>query len=159
MTFRYLARAAICSVLCACGSAPPPPSRAVTFKLPSADEPGIVFRNDLDSNMKITDATFHLDAAEIQRIQGIESGLGPGAILIGAELPAPGDHELEVALRVLGAEAPLVGFKFDVKASHAFKVQEGKPLRLEAIVAAQKGRPPGPPFHPVMRFEESIKAL
>jgi hypothetical protein len=107
--------------------------------------------------MKITDATFHLDARELQRIEGIETGLGPGAILIGAELPAPGKHELKVALHVEGAEEPLLGFKFDVKAAHSFTVKVDKLLRLEAIVAAQKGEPPGPPLHPVVRFEESIK--
>jgi hypothetical protein len=118
----------------------------VSVVLSSAETKGsrinLIHRSDMSPDFKLVEATFSLDGAPIYKKSdddGImiekEIGIYDGAIL-------PGDHKLSVTLvfrgHGYGILSYLSKYKFKVRSSHSFSVQQGKGIQL-TVIGFEKG--------------------
>lgn len=125
----------------------------------------ITFRNDLSNAFRLTGVVFVLDGVvQYNRQDDSEAGLldSRREIPIFSGSIPPGDHTLQVVLRVrghgYGVFSYLRGYKFDLKSSHSFTVAEGKTVSLETV-AWEKGDVTTPlEQRPAVRHESSVRA-
>lgn len=122
----------------------------------------IVFQNDMSGAFRLTRALFVLDGA-VQYNKQDDSG----ALSSQKQIPifkgsiAPGDHTLQVLLRLrghgYGVFSYLRGYQFEVKQSHSFSVTEGKEVELD-VIAWEKGGVTTPlEQRPAVRYLERIR--
>ena len=124
----------------------------------------ISFRNDISSAFRLTGAVFVLDGVvQYNKQDDSEAGL----LASQKEIPVfsgaipPGDHTLQVVVHLqgygYGVFSYLRSYKFDVKASHAFTITEGKTISLE-VIAWEKGDVTTPiEQRPDVRFTENLR--
>lgn len=103
----------------------------------------IAFQNDMSGAFRLTRLLFVLDGAVQYNKQD-----DTGALSSQKQIPifkgtiAPGDHTLQVLLRLrghgYGVFSYLRGYQFEVKQSHSFTVAEGKQVDLD-VIAWEKG--------------------
>jgi hypothetical protein len=124
----------------------------------------VEFRNEMTSAFVLTRALVVMDG-QIQYNRQDDSGaLGEQKLIpvYSGSMP-PGDHILNVVLTFqgngFGVFSYLRGYKFEVKASHAFTALEGKSLVVSAI-AYEKGDITTPlEQRPQIQFQEKVTAL
>lgn len=125
----------------------------------------ISFRNDVSNAFRLTGAVFVLDGVvQYNKQDDSETGLlaSQKEIPIFSGAIPPGDHTLQVVVHLqgygYGVFSYLRSYKFDVKASHAFTITEGKTVGLE-VIAWEKGDVTTPlEQRPGIRFTENLKA-
>jgi hypothetical protein len=125
----------------------------------------ITFKNDLSSAFRMTGATFVLDGV-VQYNKTDESensalGAQKEIAVFSGTIP-PGDHTLQIALRLrghgYGVFSYLRGYKFQVPSSHTFTITEGKTLKLD-VVAWEKGDvTTALEQRPSIRYVENLRA-
>jgi hypothetical protein len=127
--------------------------------VPSSSEPGIVFRNELGTGFRLTRAVFFVDRAPQLQLEATDDKPLPREILVPGAAPAAGEHELYVLLELRGQGSGdreyLGGYRFEVKSSHSFTVQTGRPLRVEAIAWEKPAE--AIEQRPAVRYVESAK--
>ena len=124
----------------------------------------ILFQNDMSGAFRLTRALFVLDGV-VQYNKQDDSGAlsGQKQIPIFKGAIAPGDHTLQVLLRLrghgYGVFSYLRGYQFEVKQSHSFSVTEGKEMALD-VVAWEKGGVTKPlEERPAVRYLERLSEL
>jgi hypothetical protein len=122
----------------------------------------IVFQNDMSGAFRVTRVLFVLDGA-VQYNKQDDSGAlaGQKQIPIFKGSIAPGDHTLQVLLRLrghgYGVFSYLKGYQFEVKQSHSFSVGEGKQVELD-VIAWEKGGVTTPlEQRPAVRYLERLR--
>jgi hypothetical protein len=122
----------------------------------------ILFRNDMSGAFRLTRVLFVLDGA-VQYNKQDDSGAlsGQKEIPIFKGSIAPGDHTLQVLLRLrghgYGVFSYLRGYQFEVKQSHSFSISEGKQVELD-VIAWEKGGVTTPlEQRPAVRYLERLR--
>lgn len=122
----------------------------------------IIFQNDMSGAFRLTRALFVLDGT-VQYNRQDDSGAlaGQKQIPIFKGTIAPGDHTLQVLLRLrghgYGVFSYLRGYQFEVKQSHSFSVTEGKEVDLD-VIAWEKGGVTTPlEQRPAVRYLERLR--
>lgn len=124
----------------------------------------ILFQNDMSGAFRLTRALFVLDGVvqyNKQDDSGVLSSQKQIPIFKGAI--APGDHTLQVLLRLrghgYGVFSYLRGYQFEVKQSHSFSVTEGKEMAVD-VIAWEKGGVTTPlEQRPAVRYLEHLRDL
>jgi hypothetical protein len=122
----------------------------------------IIFQNDMSGAFRLTRALFVLDGAVQYNKQDDTGALsGQKQIPIFKGSIAPGDHTLQVLLRLrghgYGVFSYLRGYQFEVKQSHSFSVTEGKEVDLD-VIAWEKGGVTTPlEQRPAVRYLERLR--
>ena len=122
----------------------------------------IIFQNDMSGAFRLTRALFVLDGAVQYNKQDDTGALaGQKQIPIFKGSIAPGDHTLQVLLRLrghgYGVFSYLRGYQFEVKQSHSFSVTEGKEVDLD-VIAWEKGGVTTPlELRPAVRYLERLR--
>jgi len=122
----------------------------------------IIFQNDMSGAFRLTRALFVLDGAVQYNKQDDTGALaGQKQIPIFKGSIAPGDHTLQVLLRLrghgYGVFSYLRGYQFEVKQSHSFSVSEGKEVDLD-VIAWEKGGVTTPlEQRPAVRYLERLR--
>jgi len=122
----------------------------------------IKFQNDMSGAFRLTRALFVLDGAVQYNKQDDTGALsGQKEIPIFNGSIAPGDHTLQVLLRLrghgYGVFSYLRGYQFEVKQSHSFSVTEGKEVDLD-VIAWEKGGVTTPlEQRPAVRYLERLR--
>ena len=122
----------------------------------------IIFQNDMSGAFRLTRALFVLDGAVQYNKQDDTGALsGQKQIPIFKGSIAPGDHTLQVLLRLrghgYGVFSYLRGDQFEVKQSHSFSVTEGKEVDLD-VIAWEKGGVTTPlEQRPAVRYLERMR--
>jgi hypothetical protein len=122
----------------------------------------IRFQNDMSGAFRLTRALFVLDGAVQYNKQDDTGALaGQKEIPIFKGSIAPGDHTLQVLLRLrghgYGVFSYLRGYQFEVKQTHSFSVTEGKEVNLD-VIAWEKGGVTTPlEQRPAVRYLEKLR--
>jgi hypothetical protein len=124
----------------------------------------IIFQNDMSGAFLLTRALFVLDGAVQYNKQDDTGALsGQKQIPIFKGSIAPGDHTLQVLLRLrghgYGVFSYLRGYQFEVKQSHSFTITEGKQVDLD-VIAWEKGGVTTPlEQRPAVRYLERLRDM
>jgi hypothetical protein len=124
----------------------------------------IVYRNEMGSSFKLIRAVFALDGAPIfsKVDESGELGAREEIELFNGSI-VPGEHRLSVSLEYrghgFGIFSYLKGYRFKVRSSYAFTVQEGKLARIR-VVGYEKGDQNTPlEERPDVRYVERLDSL
>lgn len=150
---------------CACSNPTPPEAPVETpmrdgLPTATADQPGIVFLNEMSDSFRLTRALFIIDKVLVFDRYGTEDRPLPSDMPVSGDLP-PGEHVLNVLIQFQGhgsgAYSYLRGYKFEIKSSHAFTTRAGKMLHL-AVIAWEKGGATFPlEERPAVRYVETVR--
>jgi hypothetical protein len=124
----------------------------------------VIFKNEMSNAFKLIRALFVIDGA-VQYNKQDETG----ALSDQKEIPIftgsvpPGDHTVQVSLQFqgngYGVFTYLRGYKFEVKASHAFTAVEGKALTLTATALERGGVTTPLADRPAIDWQEKLGAI
>src|SRR5690242_11863546 len=158
---------AFCAALMSCTTttqAPCPPAALPEFPEvpPAADsgnEPGIVFRSEMSASFVMMRVLLVLDHQVLYNSEVASTREpAPHFVLMSKVAQTPGPHLLQVLVQMRGhgegQYSYLGGYKFEVKSSHQFTVQQNRATRVE-VVAWEKGGPMTPlEQRPAVRYIE-----